>query len=234
MDIGTNTELALIHGDTLWCASCPSGPALEGGHIACGMRAAEGAVERVALAADGTLELHTIGAQKPVGLCGSGVLDTVATLLEAGLVNRRGRIVAAHPLVSEVDGLRRVQLAPEVHFSQADVRAVQLAKAAIRTGIALLLRVAELPESAIERCIIAGAFGAYLSIDSGVAIGLLPDLPRARFVQVGNAAGIGVRGMLASQKVRAGIETLARRCRYLELSTRNDFQKTFMTHIGFQ
>jgi len=233
MDIGTNTEMSLIHGGAIVTVSCPSGPALEGGHISCGMRAAGGAIERVAIAQDG-IDVRVIGGTKAVGVCGSGVLDTVAALRGAGLLDGGGRLVAHHPNICEIDGKRAIMLAPEVHFTQADIRAVQLAKAAIRTGIELLLRIANLQESAIERVVIAGAFGSYIDVQSAVAVGLLPALPADRFSQVGNAAGLGVRQMLTSRKARARAHELAGRCRYVELSTRADFQKTFMHNIGFR
>ncbi len=233
MDIGTNTEMSLIHRGEIVTASCPSGPALEGGHISCGMRAAEGAIERVAIAPDG-IEIGVIGDKKPVGLCGSGVLDTVAALRGAGLLDGGGRLVARHPAIREVDGRRAVALAPDVHFTQADIRAVQLAKAAIRTGVELLLRIAGLDESAIERVVIAGAFGGYIDVRSALAVGLLPALPPECFSQVGNAAGLGVRQMLTSRTARGRARALAGRCRYVELSTRADFQKTFMHNIGFR
>ncbi len=121
-----------------------------------------------------------------------------------------------------------------MHFTQADIRAVQLAKAAIRTGIELLLRIAGLDESAIERVVIAGAFGSYIDVRSALAVGLLPALPPECFSQVGNAAGLGVRQMLTSRKARVRARALAGRCRYVELSTRADFQKTFMHNIGFR
>jgi uncharacterized 2Fe-2S/4Fe-4S cluster protein (DUF4445 family) len=232
MDIGTNTEISLIHDGRFLSASCPSGPALEGGHITCGMRAAEGAIERVALR-DGRIVVRTIGDEEPVGLCGSGVLDTLSVLLEAGIINARGRIAAGHPDVGEDHGTRYAVLAPGVHFTQGDVRSVQLAKAAIRVGVELLADEAGLSETDIERCIIAGAFGAYIDLASGVATGLLPDLPRERFEQVGNAAGVGVRRMLASRRARARAAELARACRYVELSSRADFQRRFLHQISF-
>ena len=233
IDIGTNTEISLIRGERFLSASCPSGPALEGGHISCGMRAADGAIERVRLV-DGRIRATTIGGEEAVGLCGSGVLDTLRALLEAGIITTRGRIGTGHPDTGEAGHERYASLAPGVLFTQSDVRAVQLAKSAIRTGIELLLDEAGLEESAIERCVIAGAFGAYIDVDSGVAIGLLPDLPRERFEQVGNAAGLGVRRMLASRRARARAAELARGCRYVELSTRPDFQKRFLHHIDFR
>jgi uncharacterized 2Fe-2S/4Fe-4S cluster protein (DUF4445 family) len=232
MDIGTNTEISLIHGGEIRSASCPSGPALEGGHISCGMRAADGAIERVSVTA-GRLVVQTIGQRDPVGLCGSGVLDALAALRRLDIVSARGRIVAQHPAVEEIDGLRSALLAPGVRLTQHDVRAVQLAKAAIRTGVELLLRDHGIAEPQIDRFIIAGAFGAYIDISSGIEIGLFPELPTDRFVQVGNAAGLGTRRMLTSLEARARAAQIASACRYVELSTRGEFQKTFMHHIGF-
>lgn len=232
MDIGTNTEISLIHKGRFYTASAPSGPALEGGHIGCGMRAAEGAIERVRIE-NGRLRVETIGGKKAIGLCGSGVLDTLATLYDGGLISERGRLATGHEDIVEQLGKRAVRLAKGVLFTQDDVRAVQLAKAAIRTATELLLDEAGLSEGSIERFIIAGAFGAYIDVDSGIRIGLFPNLPRERFLQVGNAAGVGIRRMLASTSARTRAKTLAASCRYMELSSRSDFQKRFLSHIGF-
>jgi uncharacterized 2Fe-2S/4Fe-4S cluster protein (DUF4445 family) len=233
MDIGTNTEISLIHDGRFHTASAPSGPALEGGHIGCGMRAAEGAIERVRIE-NGRLKVETIGHKKAIGLCGSGVLDTLATLHRGGLISDAGRLATEHADIVPHRGKRAVQLAQDVLFSQDDVRAVQLAKAAIRTATELLLDEAGLTDMAIERFVIAGSFGAYIDVESGIAIGLFPDLPRERFRQVGNAAGVGIRRMLASTQARERAKELAETCRYMELSSRSDFQKVFLKHIGFQ
>ncbi len=234
MDIGTNTEISLIHRGGITSISSPSGPALEGGHIGVGMRAAEGAIERVRID-DGDIELKVIGGDAdPVGLCGSGVLDAVAAMVKAGWIDARGRIRSAHPAVREDGDHREVLLAPGVAFTQNDVRAVQLAKAAIRTGIDCLLREAGLEESAVERIVIAGAFGAYIGLESAVGIGLLPALPLERMEQVGNAAGVGVHMALASVSMRERARRIAARCRYLELGSLPGFQKMFMRRIGFE
>jgi uncharacterized 2Fe-2S/4Fe-4S cluster protein (DUF4445 family) len=197
------------------------------------MRAAEGAIERVSVA-DGRIAIGVIGNRQPVGLCGSGVIDAIAALRQAGVLNDGGRIVGAHADIAEVDGKRVVVLAPGVTFTQHDVRAVQLAKAAIRTGVELLLRDRGLAEGDIGLVVIGGAFGAYIDIGSAIATGLLPALPLDRFKQVGNAAGVGVRQLLASRKARTKARELAQLCRYVELSTRGDFQKTFLHNIGFK
>ncbi|MCG6873865.1 MAG: ASKHA domain-containing protein [Betaproteobacteria bacterium] len=232
MDIGTNTEISLVHGGEITTVSCPSGPALEGGHISCGMRAAEGAIERVRIRGD-SVEAQAIGDAAPVGLCGSGVLDAVAEMRRAGVLDLRGRILAGHPAVREPDGRRELVLAPDVAFTQDDVRAVQLAKAAVRSGIDLLLREAAVAEAAIDRVLIAGAFGAYIDVSSAIASGLVPELPRERFTQVGNAAGVGVRMVLASVALRERARGIASRCRYLELGSLPGFQKAFLRRIGF-
>jgi uncharacterized 2Fe-2S/4Fe-4S cluster protein (DUF4445 family) len=232
MDIGTNTEISLIHAGEIRTVSCPSGPALEGGHISCGMRAAEGAIERVSLE-NGRIAIKTIGDGDPVGVCGSGVLDALAMMLEAGIVERRGRIRSGHEAVREQGDAREALIAPGVGITQSDVRAVQLAKAAIRSGMDMLLGEAGLDERALERVVIAGAFGDYIRVQSAIAIGLLPDLPLPRFEQVGNAAGLGVRMALASKALRSRACELASRCRYLELGSMPGFQKTFLARIGF-
>ena len=233
MDIGTNTEISLIHQGVVRSVSSPSGPALEGGNISCGMRAAQGAIERVTLTPAGRLEVHTIGGGDPVGLCGSGVLDALATLYRGGLVDARGRIASAHADIVPLGNKRAVRLAAGVLFTQDDVRAVQLAKAAIRTAVELLLEEAGLLSSDLACCIIAGAFGAYIDVASAIAIGMLPELPRQRYHQVGNAAGVGVRMLLTSRQARTRAAALAGSCHYLELSTRKDFQKSFIKHIAF-
>jgi uncharacterized 2Fe-2S/4Fe-4S cluster protein (DUF4445 family) len=233
MDIGTNTEISLMHQGAILSASCPSGPALEGGHISCGMRAAEGAIERVWFD-DGRLKSATIGNKEAIGLCGSGVLDALAVARDAGLIDETGRFRPGHPDIAEIAGKPALALAPGVHFSQHDVRAVQLAKSAIRTGIDLLLAQAGIDEANIQHFIVAGAFGAYISVKSAITIGLLPDLPLDRFEQVGNAAGVGARLMLASLQARARARAIARECRYVELSTKPDFQKSFLANIGFR
>jgi uncharacterized 2Fe-2S/4Fe-4S cluster protein (DUF4445 family) len=197
------------------------------------MRAAEGAIERVRYEG-GRLKVDTIGARRAIGLCGSGVLDTLATLHRAGLISDTGRLAKEHADIVVHRDKRAVQLAHDVLFTQDDIRAVQLAKAAIRTATELLLDEAGLTDEDIQRFVIAGSFGAYIDVASGIDIGLFPTLPRERFCQVGNAAGRGIRRMLASTQARVRAQELAESCRYLELSSRSDFQKIFLKHIGFR
>ena len=239
LDIGTNTEISLIHQGRLLTISCPSGPALEGRHIRCGMRSAPGAIESVEISGD-QVRINTIGNAPPIGICGSGVVDATAQLYLAGLVSRTGRMTRDHPRVRMRDGQPEFVLANEsetrgaaVVFNQRDVRAVQLAKGAIRAGIQVLLDEAGLAEQQIEQVIIAGAFGNYIDVASAVAIGMLPDLPSDRFAQVGNAAGIGAKLALVSYPHRATAQSIAASCRYLELAGLVRFNRAFMRAMRF-
>jgi len=240
VDIGTNTEISLLHRGNLASASCPSGPALEGGEISCGMRAVDGAVHKVRLC-DRRVELETIGGLRPAGLCGSAVLDTLAGLWEHKVINARGRLDKTHPLVRTLNDRRELVLfepddidEEDITFSQEDIRPVQLAKSAIRTGIDLLLEQQGAEEGDLDRIIIAGAFGRHIDIASAIKIGLLPDLPLGRFTQIGNAAGEGARRMLLSASARRQAEAMVEGAQYLELSGHRDFMRRFITRINFE
>ena len=239
LDIGTNTEISLIDKGRLLTISCPSGPALEGRHIRCGMRSAPGAIESVEIAGD-RVRFKTIGNAPPVGICGSGVVDATAQLYLSEVVTRTGRMIREHPRVRIRDGQPEFILADEreaqgtaIVFNQRDVRAVQLAKGAIRAGIQVLLDDAGLREDQIDQVIIAGAFGNYIDLASAVAIGMLPDLPLDRFAQVGNAAGIGAKLALVSYPHRATAQSIAASSQYIELAGSVRFNRAFMRAMRF-
>ena len=239
MDIGTNTEISIFADGKILSASCASGPAFEGGMLSCGMRAAAGAVTGVRLE-NGDLRLGTVDQAEPVGICGSGVISLLAELLRNGIINSRGRLLTNHRLVREQGGKRRFVIAENneddglpLVFTQDDIRAVQLAKAAIRSGLEFLLNAAGVREDAIERFVIAGAFGKYLDLEAASAIGLLPAISSDRIVQVGNAAGAGVRRLLVCAEARAKALQLARRAQYIELATQPDFHAIFARRMAF-
>ncbi len=239
LDIGTNTEMSLIHKGRLSSISCPSGPALEGGHIRCGMRSGHGAIESVKISAD-EVRIQTIDDSPPVGICGSGVLDATAQLYLAGIVSPTGRMTKEHPRVRMRDGQPEFVLADEreaqgaaIVFNQRDVRAVQLAKGAIRAGIRVLLEQAAVKEEQIDQVIIAGAFGNYIDLASAVAIDMLPNLPLDRFAQIGNAAGIGAKLALVSYPHRATAQSIAARSHYMELAGSAHFNRCFMHAMRF-
>ncbi|NLV31301.1 MAG: DUF4445 domain-containing protein [Acidobacteria bacterium] len=230
IDIGTNTEICLNRGGRMKSVSCASGPAFEGAQIRFGMRAAAGAIEHVRL--DGGLpEIQTIGGGTPVGICGSGLLDAVAQMLQGGVIDSTGRMLD-HPLVRRRGGVREFVLAERpgqeaVTVSQKDVRALQAAKTAIRLGIQALVEDAGIEEGEIDRVIIAGAFGTYIDVESAIAIGMLPALPLGRFEQVGNAAGTGARLALVSREKRREALEIAGADGYLELARIPDFNEKF-------
>lgn len=229
IDIGTNTEICLNHKGKMTSVSCASGPAFEGAHIKFGMRAAPGAIEHVRLENE-RLEIQTIGAEAPVGICGSGLLDAVAQLRLNGIIDRTGRM-GEHARIRK-EGITEFILAERagqeaITLSQKDVRELQLAKAAIRSGIQALVTAVGLTESEIEQVIVAGAFGTFIDISSAITIGMLPNLPLERFTQVGNAAGTGARLALISLSQRAKAAEIARRDGYIELASVPDFQRKF-------
>jgi uncharacterized 2Fe-2S/4Fe-4S cluster protein (DUF4445 family) len=242
LDIGTNTEITLAHAGRLLSCSCASGPAFEGAHIRDGMRAAPGAIERVQIL-EGEPKVYTIGEQAPVGICGSGILDSVAELIKAGIIDRRGSIQAGAPRVRKGESSKHQHylLVPagesghgrDVVVSRSDVNEIQLAKGAIRAGIDILLEEAGIHAHDLEAFIIAGAFGTYLDIDSAITVGMFPDLPRARFRQVGNAAGTGARQMLVSAAQREAAEQIRSRVEYIELTVHPDFESRFTQALFF-
>jgi uncharacterized 2Fe-2S/4Fe-4S cluster protein (DUF4445 family) len=238
IDIGTNTEISLrAHGRHLACSTA-SGPAFEGAHIRHGMRAAPGAIEKVTIR-DGHVYFRTVDNAQPVGLCGSGILDLTAQLLRAGIIDKRGAM-KGHPRVRNSDANAEFIVVPgdendgrEVSFSRSDVTEIQLVKAAIRAGIRIMLNHVNIREADIDEVIIAGAFGTYLDVQSGIDIGMFPSVDRHRFRQVGNAAGAGARMALLSVEQRRRAARIARQIEYVELSSEKGFQSEFTRALFF-
>ena len=235
LDIGTNTEVSLIAGGKITTVSCASGPAFEGYHIKHGMRAASGAIERVQLA-DDNIQYQTVDKAPPVGICGSGILDAIAQLYLAGVINEGGRMLQSHPRVRNGQKQREFVLIgdeersgqPAIVITQQDVRELQLAKSAIRTGIQVLLDTGGYSEDEISQVAIAGAFGTYIDVSSAITTGMLPAIPLNRFQQVGNAAGMGAKMALISLSKRADGAAVSSRVRYIELASAPDFTQTFV------
>jgi len=235
VDVGTNTEISLKTRHGLLCCSCASGPAFEGAHIEAGMRAAPGAIERVFFN-DGEWYYSTIDGQPPVGICGSGILDAVAEMRQAGIIDERGVLQTGDGRVVINRNGKAFLLVPAdtekglaaIQVTRKDINEIQLAKAAIRAGIEILLKEAGITADEIQRFIVAGAFGSYLHLPSAIAIGMFPNIPIERFSQVGNAAGAGARMMLDSKDARQSAERLYRENKYIELTTRKDFQDIYM------
>jgi uncharacterized 2Fe-2S/4Fe-4S cluster protein (DUF4445 family) len=234
LDIGTNTEISLVYQGQIVACSCASGPAFEGAHIQAGMRAAPGAIERVQVI-QGDIRTQTIDDQPAIGICGSGILDAIACLHQMGVIDQRGSFLLGHPSLRLTDHNKEFILVErsksgngqDVSVTRQDVNEIQLAKGAIRAGIDVLLETVGIPAEAIDEFIIAGAFGTYINIRSAIDIGMFPNLPQDRFTQVGNAAGAGARQMLLSIKQRRLAEDIARKVKYIELSTYPNFTNIF-------
>src|SRR5579859_53832 len=258
IDIGTNCEIVLGSRDWLLATAAPAGPAFEGAAIRCGMRAADGAIEGVALApggetgAAGGISLQVIGDCAPEGLCGSGLVDAVASLVAVGLLDHSGRFVPDEVAAGVAPGLaarlttlgeERVfvlhwkgehgDVANSVFLSQRDVRELQFAKAAIASGWNVLLDEAGLTQADVQQVLLAGSFGSYLSPASAIKLGLVPKLPAVRVVSAGNVAGEGAKMALLSVRERAAALALLEEVRYVELSDRADFNDAFVEQLRF-
>lgn len=244
IDIGTNGEIVLSnHGKLLSC-SCAAGPALEGMNISSGMRAAEGAIEDVKITESG-IELKVIGEQKPIGICGSGILAAVKELIRTGLVKKDGAFIKKEKLeesdyrydMIQLDGKKREFIlngAPEqLLITQADIRQVQLAKGAILSGFYALLKKANIDMNQLDKVVIAGQFGAHLPADSLVGIGILPEEIRDRLVYVGNSSKTGAYMALMSAEVKQQIEELAHQIDYMELGASEGYERLFAQCLIF-
>jgi uncharacterized 2Fe-2S/4Fe-4S cluster protein (DUF4445 family) len=240
VDIGTNTEITLVSNGRMLTCSCASGPAFEGAHISDGMRAAPGAIERVQIL-EGEIKLQTIGGSSPVGICGSGILDAVAEMLEAGILDNRGSFQMDEGHIRSRDGKPEFILSPAVEtghhrditVSRKDVNEIQLAKGAIRAGIDILLDEAGITAQDVDKIVVAGAFGTYIDIGSAIRVGMFPEIPQARFHQVGNAAGAGAKDLLISIDLRRKAMEIKERVEYIELTTHQGFMTTFLERMYF-
>lgn len=241
VDIGTNTEVSLTHRGQVYSCSCASGPAFEGAHIHDGMRAAPGAIDRVRINGD-QVEVTTIGGQLPVGICGSGILQAVAQMLGAGIIDERGVVRPVNERVRVRGRSAEFILVPpeqsghgrEIIVTRKDVNEIQLAKGAIRAGIEILLQAANIQADEIEEFIIAGAFGTYLDLESALQVGMFPRIPLERYHQVGNAAGVGAKEMLLSRARRSEAARIARGVHYIELTIHPDFTPQFVQAMYLQ
>lgn len=245
VDIGTNGEMALGNAERVVCCATAAGPAFEGAGISFGMPALPGAIEAVTLE-DGQLRAHVIGEGAPRGLCGSGLLDAVACLLDAGLIDETGYLLDADEaadeapaalaaLIGEEDGQTVCYLDParRVWLSQADVRQTQLAKAAIRAGIEVLMASLGVTAADVEELALAGGFGTHLRIESAARIGLIPPALASRTTALGNAAGRGAVAALADEG-RADLAAIAAVCEYRELSGDAAFNDAYIEAMGFE
>jgi uncharacterized 2Fe-2S/4Fe-4S cluster protein (DUF4445 family) len=233
VDVGTNSEIVLGSSAKTLATAAPAGPAFEAAQIRCGMRAADGAIEGVKIA-DGDVELTVIGDVAPVGLCGSGLVDAVAELVGAGILDHSGRFVlGSSERLGKIGDENVFYLSDDVYLSQRDVRELQFAKASIATGWGILCRDIGIEPEEISQVLLGGSFGSYLSAASAVKIGLVPKLPLARIVSAGNVAGEGAKIAALSVTERAAANAVLDEVEYVELSGRTDFNDLFIDQLAF-
>jgi uncharacterized 2Fe-2S/4Fe-4S cluster protein (DUF4445 family) len=236
IDIGTNGEIVAISKGKLACCSAAAGPAFEGARVTQGMRAQNGAVEYLTIEEpEEPPEVSVIGGSPPRGLCGSGILDAVSELRRTNLLDQSGRLRAGERVVNlKPHGLAyAIRFADEfgaekdIFLTQKDIRQLQLAKAAIRSGIEILIDHMGTSADSIHSFYVAGAFGNYMHPESALRIGLLPPVSRKKIIPVGNAAGAGARIALLSEEARNAMDHIARSARYVELAREPSFEETF-------
>ncbi len=251
IDIGTNGELVLAANGRLMACSTAAGPAFEGAQIKQGMRASAGAVEAVQFI-DSDFVIDTIDDAPAIGICGSGLIDSAAALVDAGLIDKTGRLINPEDNPDQApdkfkkrikqgdNGLEFIlvpgsdsETGEDIVLSQGDLRELQLAKGAIYAGLKILLKEAEVKEEDLDEVLLAGAFGNYVRKESALTIGLLPRLAPEKITAVGNAAGDGSRMALASKSIRERAFALPGKVEHLELSTRQDFQEIFVDALKY-
>lgn len=251
VDIGTNGEIVLGNENEMYACSTAAGPAFEGANILCGTGGIEGAISEVSIINDGELEIKTIGGYKPIGICGSGIVDAVSCMLTIGVVDETGRILDKDELPQDalnfedrlvkVNGQSAFVLADanatmygdQIIITQQDIREIQNAKAAIAAGIRVLAKEAGYNIQSIKKVYLAGGFGNFMRIESAVNIGLLPKELKNRVYTIGNAAGSGAAFSLLSEKEYSAACLISGKIKCVELSANPDFVSEYTENMLF-
>ena len=235
VDIGTNGEIVLGNKDWLICASSSAGPAFEGSGIKCGMRAGAGAIESLTIVNGGKIKFKTIGNSHPIGICGSGLLDTLSELFVNGIIDRTGRLKAAgDPRLTDGDEGMQFQLVEpqngqqEITITQADIDNLIRSKAGVFAAIRILMNSTQTKLEDIDAIYIAGGFGNFLNVHRAVTIGMLPDVPRVKLQFVGNTSIAGAKTSLCSQKALETAERIAESMTYFDLMGNPDYMDEFV------
>jgi len=238
VDVGTNAEVVL--GNREWIMGCAgaAGPALEGGVAKMGMMAGPGAIDRVRIdPVSGDLTIRTIGGGRPIGICGSGLIDLVAQLYLAGIIDLRGKLVAnsCGERLKEIDGIRYYVVAfsqesgtgKDLTLSQPDIDSLVRSKAAMYTILRTITRMVPISFQNIQRFYIAGTFGAYIDPRSAITVGMIPDLPLERYRSLGNTCLDGATKALLSRKSRDEVDRIRDGITYVELNVNQEFMNLF-------
>jgi uncharacterized 2Fe-2S/4Fe-4S cluster protein (DUF4445 family) len=234
IDIGTNGEVVLGNREWLVCASSSAGPAFEGSGVKHGMRAGTGAIEKLSVLPDGSIEFKTIGDARPVGICGSGLLDTLAELFVHGIIDRTGRFIKETPGVSEADQGDQFQLVPpsndsqEIVITQADINNLIRSKAGVFASISILMESTQTKLEDLDAIYLAGGFGNFLNVQQAVTIGMLPDVEREKIHFVGNTSIGGAKTVLLSSEALAAAEQIAKSMTYFDLMSHQKYMEEFI------
>jgi uncharacterized 2Fe-2S/4Fe-4S cluster protein (DUF4445 family) len=222
IDLGTNGEIVLKKDRRFTATSTAAGPAFEGMNISCGMLALPGAIYKAEFR--NKLHVRTISGRPALGVCGSGLIDLVAVFLKNGLISSQGQIQGPG---------KRIRVTKDIFLNQKDIRQMQLAAAAVKTGIRLLLAKSRLVSRDLDAVYVAGALGSTLNLYNSMALGLLPKCPEKKIFFIGNSSLAGARALLLSRAERSRCEKLVRRVRHLSLAEDALFQKTFIDALEF-
>jgi len=242
LDIGTNGEMVLGNRDELICCATAAGPAFEGADISCGMPGLSGAVDRVTQDAGGNIICHTIGDQKAIGICGSGLIDLLSILIKSGVVDETGRLLPSDEVPEEMakyiddqgNTVRFMLPGSELYLSDGDVRKLQLAKAAIRAGIDTLLAEKGISAESIGHFYLAGGFGCHINPVSAVGIGLFQKSLLDKIVLIGNGSAEGAIRTLSSSKEEKETSAIVEKCRYIDLSTNPIWNDQYIECMMFE
>ncbi|MFX0008077.1 MAG: ASKHA domain-containing protein, partial [Candidatus Hermodarchaeota archaeon] len=244
IDIGTNGEIIIGNRNNLIVGSCAAGSALEGAHINDGMRAAAGAIDTIKI--DPTnldVTYTTIKNKKPLGICGSGLVDGIAEMLKSKIITRSGRfnqnLVDHEKFIKNDKNIKFIianreetSINKDIAISQNDIRQIQMAKAAFYSGMRIILNYLG-KNHTIEQVFLAGAFGNYINAGNAKFIGMIPDIKDHQIFQIGNAAGIGAQHCLLNKDLRNKAKELLRKIKYIEIAVDKDFQKEYAEAMFF-
>lgn len=248
IDLGTNGEIAVGNTRQFYTASTACGPALEGANIECGMRASEGAIEKITLV-DDAISIQTIGNTDPIGLCGSAIVDAIAVLRSAGIIDETGYLLTPDEyrikqpesqLVNQLALLETDDVVfyfsngkVPVYISQKDIRQIQLAKSSIYSGCITLLKECVLTLDDIDELVLAGAFGNFIDIDNALSIGLLPPMPTEKIISIGNGAGHGVQLCLLNHHENLRTRSIQAHTKQVKLADSPDFMEAYIMNMNF-
>jgi uncharacterized 2Fe-2S/4Fe-4S cluster protein (DUF4445 family) len=241
IDIGTNGEIVLGNKEFLVACAASAGPAFEGSGVSAGMRASSGAIQKIKINRQGDVDYATIGDAKPCGICGSGYIELLSSMLFSGIIDKSGKFLLAGKRIRQTENGKAFVVVfkensasgKDILITEADIENLKRSKAAIYAASAILVRHLGLEFSQIKRIYIAGGFGTFLDMEKAISIGLLPDLDRSKFVFIGNSSLAGAKDILLSEQAQHWAETIARTVTNFELSVEPGYMEEYGLALFF-